>query len=666
MAEMMIIDTDAGIDDAQALMLALSNPSRCSVVAITCVSGNVELPKVYLNVLRVLKLCNRLEIPVYQGCQKALIPGGIDGSLYHGEDGLGGVANQYPLPGDEYRHLKGHASVVMVDLVRKNPGKISMMALGPLTNLAVAQRLDSDFLRLLKELVIMGGTVNGVGNVTPVAEFNFFVDPEAVSVVLGEASCKTRILPFDACMRSNLDWPWYDQWTTTGTERGNFVRAINAAMVDRYRNVLHYPGFIACDPLAVAAVIDPACVIKTETLPAVIELLGSTTRGALVVDHRSNKGKAAPPLSFEFLAEFNMVAVKEMYMRMLRFEAAAAEPSGAVYSPRTISMESLQNSTASENLLIVDTDGTVGDALAILLACTNPERCKLLAITCVMGFVPMSTAYSNTLRILNFCARQQNIPVYMGCKTSLVNKAQQKSVRKSPSTDDMSRMPDDLPLPKDVVEVPRDHAAVAMTEIVAQYPGAVTLVALAPLTNVAVAHRLDPGFLRNLKELVIVGGTTQGQGSLSAETSSSFTYDPEAANMILTETQCKTRLVPYETCLSHALEWDWYQNWVNLGTKNSELIKRLTALSVDRQRNVLKRPGFVCSDLVTMATALDPSVTTSSERFPASVEFRGTVTRGMLVVDRCSSTQWNKFPPIKFPLQFNNDVFKALITKMAV
>lgn len=96
------------------------------------------------------------------------------------------------------------------------------------------------------------------------------------------------------------------------------MKGVNEAMVNRFRHKLHYPGFISCDPLAVVAFVNPAAVTKTVMLPAVVELWGSTTRGALVVDHRMSKCKSPPVNSFEFILEFDMNVVKEMYTQMIQ------------------------------------------------------------------------------------------------------------------------------------------------------------------------------------------------------------------------------------------------------------------------------------------------------------------------------------------------------------
>ncbi|XP_077507581.1 uncharacterized protein LOC144118538 isoform X2 [Amblyomma americanum] len=311
----LLIDTDVGVDDALALMLALSTP--CKILAITCVSGNVELPYVYSNVLRLLHLCGRLEVPVYQGCQRPLVAAPMNAAIIHGQDGLGGVADRFPLPDDKaFERRSEHASQALVTLARKHAGAVTLVALGPLTNLAVAARLDPDFFSNFKQIVIMGGTCDGIGNVTASGEFNFVCDPEATRVVLTEASDKIQLVPYETCIRHSLDWTWYSSWLAIDTPKSRMVRDICGDVSRRMRDVLKLPGFYSCDLLAMATVLNPAVVLKTEMYPAWLELHGTSTRGTLIVDKRPGLKGNKP--SILFVLQLDTDALKEMYTRMLR------------------------------------------------------------------------------------------------------------------------------------------------------------------------------------------------------------------------------------------------------------------------------------------------------------------------------------------------------------
>lgn len=299
--EMLIIDTDVGVDDALAIMLALANPTKCKVVAITCVAGNVELSRVYTNVLRILNYCKQLQIPVYQGCSRPLIQKGNMCHAYHGHDGLGGAADKVPLPDDDLEPPAEHAASAMVDLVRRHPKQLTLVALGPLTNVALAQRLDPSFLSGLKELVIMGGTFEARGNETPTGEFNFTCDPEAASVVLSEAECKTRILTYEPCLSHPLEWEWFEKWVGGTSASSQLIKAMTEHPAQRQRELFQRPGFCSCDLLAMAAVLQPSVVTRCEPFPAWVELNGATTRGMLVVDRRYSltlQDSALPPVYF--------------------------------------------------------------------------------------------------------------------------------------------------------------------------------------------------------------------------------------------------------------------------------------------------------------------------------------------------------------------------------
>lgn len=316
--QLLIIDTDVGIDDALALMLALSNPDKCKILAITCVAGNVELSKVYTNVLRILNYCKKLQIPVYQGCSRPLVQKGIHCTVFHGQDGLGGASEKLPMPTDDLEPPKEHASVAMVELVQKHPGALTLVALGPLTNVALAQRLDTTFLSNLKELVIMGGTFEGRGNETPTGEFNFTCDPEAASVVLNEVDCKARIVTYEPCQDHLLDWDWFETWVGGPSKTAQLVRAMTEHPAQRQREVLQRQGFMSCDLLAMASVLSPALIMHRERFPAWVELHGATTRGMLVVDRRpSIKWHHGKQPNVEFLLRFNMEGLKDLYARML-------------------------------------------------------------------------------------------------------------------------------------------------------------------------------------------------------------------------------------------------------------------------------------------------------------------------------------------------------------
>lgn len=181
MREPVLIDTDPGQDDAVALLLAFASADRLDLRAITTVAGNVPVAQTTANALRIRDLGQRGDIPVYRGAEGPLVVPLETAEFVCGPDGLAGA----DLPAPASQAAPGHAVQAIVDLCRSAPDDgITLCPLGPLTNLALAFRLAPDILPKLRRIVLMGGAI-GLGNITPAAEFNAYVDPHAAAIVLG-------------------------------------------------------------------------------------------------------------------------------------------------------------------------------------------------------------------------------------------------------------------------------------------------------------------------------------------------------------------------------------------------------------------------------------------------------------------------------------------------
>ncbi|XP_068121055.1 uncharacterized protein, partial [Hyperolius riggenbachi] len=201
--KLLLVDVDCGVDDAQALMMALAAPD-VQILGITCCHGNTTLENVCKNVLRVLKTCDRLEVPVYGGASRALLGQNMHASNYHGVDGLGDVPDP-TCPGlDSLK--KEHAVLAMLRIVGEYPGQVTLVATGPLTNLALALNMDPTFPQKLKSLFIMGGNMESRGNITVCGEFNFACDPEAAYAVLNGFECPTHIATWEFTCNNSLPW----------------------------------------------------------------------------------------------------------------------------------------------------------------------------------------------------------------------------------------------------------------------------------------------------------------------------------------------------------------------------------------------------------------------------------------------------------------------------
>jgi len=168
-------------------------------------------------------------------------------------------------------------------LIAQHAGSVTLLAVGPLTNLALALSLDSQLGTKLQRCVVMGGNVNGRGNITPTAEFNFYSDPEAAQCVLSRlAPCIVTLLTLDTCHQFSFEWDWYEALVSRPTRTAAFVRAIDSVVVGRMRGD-GAPVYWAWDQLAMAVVLRPDAVLRSSTVTAAVELRGELTRGQMVV-----------------------------------------------------------------------------------------------------------------------------------------------------------------------------------------------------------------------------------------------------------------------------------------------------------------------------------------------------------------------------------------------
>nr|XP_046247742.1 inosine-uridine preferring nucleoside hydrolase isoform X2 [Scatophagus argus] len=290
-----IIDTDCGIDDAQAIMMALAAPS-IEVVGVTCVFGNTAVENVCQNVLRVLSVCEREGIPVFRGSGGPLVGTNKLLNDHFGTDGLGDVIEDKD-PQWEKKIQREHAVSAMIRLVTENQNQVSLVALGPLTNLALAIRLDPCFPQKLKDLYIMGGNKEGIGNVTLCAEFNFASDPESAYIVLEEFLCPTYLASWEYSCRNALTWEFFEELINQDAPAAGFMKMITSkcwayskmAMMNK-RDVYFGPGFVSYDSYAMAACIDGSVVTERIECPVRVELQGSICRGMMTLD-RTNELK---------------------------------------------------------------------------------------------------------------------------------------------------------------------------------------------------------------------------------------------------------------------------------------------------------------------------------------------------------------------------------------
>ncbi len=281
-----IIDTDPGTDDALAIFLALSSP-ELKVEAITPVAGNVPLELTLPNALRLLEIAGRTDIPVAAGASSPLKRKLITAAYAHGENGLGGV--QFPEP--KTKPVSQTAAQLITQIVRKSPGEISIIAIGPLTNLAIAFHDDPQLAKMVKSIVIMGGGLSR-GNVTPTAEFNIYVDPEAAQAVF-RAGVPLTMVGLDVTNRTALREEHIRALEAGKNPMSRAAGQITRATMDRIRKNNPNGGPTMHDSLAMATFLDPPVVTLKDYLVE-IETAGEFTAGTTLGYTRAPIRRSAP------------------------------------------------------------------------------------------------------------------------------------------------------------------------------------------------------------------------------------------------------------------------------------------------------------------------------------------------------------------------------------
>lgn len=300
MSERVIIDTDPGIDDAMALLLALRSP-ELDVAAITTVSGNVPVDVATRNVFIVLSLLPTLQRPpVAVGSSKPLAKPAVLATLIHGDDGLGGLHQRRDASGQpQYKPpsitpVGRNAADEILFHVSSEPRSFTLIALGPLTNIAQAIEKDRATMAEMKRIVLMGGSVTVPGNITPAAEFNIYVDPQAASIVFN-AGIPITVVPLDVTRRVRLTREMMEgEVAPCKTPISQFLYDSGSQLFGVLEELEGEASFALHDPLAVGVVIDRSFV-SSEAMHVEIETDGEVTRGMTVADRRPILGRWKKP-----------------------------------------------------------------------------------------------------------------------------------------------------------------------------------------------------------------------------------------------------------------------------------------------------------------------------------------------------------------------------------
>ena len=286
-----LIDTDPGVDDAMALLLALASP-ELELLAVTTVFGNAAVEQTAQNALRVLEVAGRSDIPVAVGAGRPLVrPPHPSDPTIHGSDGLGGAFENAPPPTG--RPLDRFGPELIARTVLERPGEVTLIAVGPLTNVALALRLEPRLAEAVREVIIMGGTAFRRGNASPVAEANIHDDPEAAAIVFS-AGWPLVMVGLDVTMRVLMDDAYLDELARAGTPQTDFIarllpvyRRFSQSRREIERDVWPYrgEGVPTHDPSAIAYAIAPD-LFRTKRLPVWVETDGRCAGQTIPDPHR--------------------------------------------------------------------------------------------------------------------------------------------------------------------------------------------------------------------------------------------------------------------------------------------------------------------------------------------------------------------------------------------
>lgn len=277
-----ILDTDPGVDDAAAVIGALRLP--LDLLGITVVHGNVPLEMTLTNTLRLKQLLGS-DIPVYAGAAQALLQPPCHAPEIHGADGLGDIT----WPPLTVAAEQQHAVAFIVEAAKTYAGSLNLLAVGPLTNIALALAMEPSLVDAVERVVIMGGTHSAHGNTSMVGEFNFYADPEAAAMVL-RAGWHVEVVPWETTLASLVP---LDVLPEVGANPvSDTFRRLSAHLAGRMKRMRGVEGLLMCDFAALAVALDPSVGVDMVKLYGAVETAGQHGRGLLALDYARRFGGA--------------------------------------------------------------------------------------------------------------------------------------------------------------------------------------------------------------------------------------------------------------------------------------------------------------------------------------------------------------------------------------
>jgi purine nucleosidase len=294
-----IIDADTGSDDAVAILMALRDP-RVEVLGVTVVSGNVPLKQGIINTLSTAELCD-VEVKVFAGSDKpltrgyrelytleefqahvqALSPDSISAQCVHGVDGMGDIG----IEPKNKKHEEEDAIEYLVNSFNNNPNEITLVTLGPLTNIAKAIQKDSSIVGKIEHCYVMGGTSDGTGNVSAAAEYNIWVDPEAAQIVFNSGLAITMVGWDNSYKYAMLKDKEINDLKSLNSKYADFCVDIQKTLIELTYASYGFYGFDLPDPITMAIALDNDIILESQQLHVLVDVRDGITRGQTIVDY---------------------------------------------------------------------------------------------------------------------------------------------------------------------------------------------------------------------------------------------------------------------------------------------------------------------------------------------------------------------------------------------
>ena len=302
----LLIDTDPGVDDALALLMAFADP-RHRLLGLTIAAGNVGLRHTVANALKLCEVAG-VDVPVYAGCPVPLLHAADDAAYVHGQDGFGdtGYAPAARTAEDE------HAALAILRLSHVHAGRLVLVALGPLTNLALALRLDPSLPERVARCIVMGAAVTAHGNITPAAEFNIAFDPEAAHIVFSGFP-KIELADWEAVLAHGYLHADVERWLAADSPRARFYAGVSAH-TRAWSRAGRGERWHAADALAMAMALQPEGMLEAVSRPLAVEMAGQHTRGATIVDWNRQGGA---PDNVDILVRYDQARFEGLLERAL-------------------------------------------------------------------------------------------------------------------------------------------------------------------------------------------------------------------------------------------------------------------------------------------------------------------------------------------------------------